>query len=75
MFERAVAERMVDERQVILDTLNRAGVLTLDVEADKLSIAVINKYLELKSPQHLVIHVAWIWQRCGGNLKKAADLL
>jgi uncharacterized protein (DUF58 family) len=49
VFERAVAERMIDERQVILDTLHRAGVLTLDVEADKLSIAVINKYLELKS--------------------------
>ncbi len=49
VFSRAVAERMVDERQVILDTLHRAGVLTLDVEADKLSIAVINKYLELKA--------------------------
>jgi uncharacterized protein (DUF58 family) len=49
VFERAVAVRMIDERQVILDTLHRAGVLTLDAEADKLSIAVINKYLELKS--------------------------
>jgi len=49
VYQRAVAEQLLDERQVILDTLNRAGVLTLDVEADKLSIAVINKYLELKS--------------------------
>ncbi len=49
IYERAVAEQLIDERRVILDTLNRAGVLTLDVEADKLSIAVINKYLELKS--------------------------
>ncbi|HZG69030.1 MAG TPA: DUF58 domain-containing protein [Herpetosiphonaceae bacterium] len=49
VYERAVAEQLVDERRVILDTLNRAGVLTLDVEADKLSAAVINKYLELKS--------------------------
>lgn len=49
IYERAVAERLVDERRVILDTLNRAGVLTLDVEADKLSVAVIDKYLELKS--------------------------
>jgi len=53
VYERAVAERLVDERRVILDTLNRAGVLTLDVEADKLSIAVINKYLELKSRSRL----------------------
>lgn len=49
VYDRAVAEQLVDERRVILDTLNRAGVLTLDTEADKLSIAVINKYLELKN--------------------------
>ncbi len=49
VYQRAVAEQMIDERRVILDTLNRAGVLTLDVDADKLSISVINKYLELKS--------------------------
>ncbi len=49
VYQRAVAEQLIDERQVILDTLSNAGVLTLDVEADKLSIAVINKYLELKS--------------------------
>jgi uncharacterized protein (DUF58 family) len=49
IYERAVAEQLLDERRVILETLNRAGVLTLDVPADKLSIAVINKYLELKT--------------------------
>jgi uncharacterized protein (DUF58 family) len=49
VYERAVAEQLIDERRVILDTLNHAGILTLDVEADNLSIAVINKYLELKS--------------------------
>ena len=49
VYERAVAEQLLDERRMILDTLNRAGVLTLDVPADKLSVAVINKYLELKT--------------------------
>lgn len=49
VYQRAVAEQMLDERRIILDTLDRAGVLTLDVPADKLSIAVINKYLELKT--------------------------
>lgn len=49
VYQRAVAEQLLDERRVILDTLNRAGVLTLDVPADKLSVAVINKYLELKT--------------------------
>jgi uncharacterized protein (DUF58 family) len=48
-YQRAVAEQLLDERRIILDTLNRAGVLTLDVPADKLSVAVINKYLELKT--------------------------
>lgn len=49
VYQRAVAEQLLDERRVILDTLQRAGVLTLDVPADRLSVAVINKYLELKT--------------------------
>lgn len=48
IYQRAVAEMLLDERQVVLDTLNRSGVLTIDVPADKLSVALINKYLELK---------------------------
>ncbi|NOK59597.1 MAG: DUF58 domain-containing protein [Chloroflexi bacterium AL-W] len=48
VYQRAVAEMLLDERRVVLDTLNRNGVLTLDVPADKLSVSVINKYLELK---------------------------
>jgi uncharacterized protein (DUF58 family) len=48
VYQRAVAEMLLDERQVVLDTLNRSGVLTLDVPADKLTVSVINKYLELK---------------------------
>lgn len=48
VYQRAVAEMLIDERQVVLDTLNRSGVLTIDVPADKLSVSVINKYLELK---------------------------
>lgn len=49
VYERAVAEQLLDERRLILDTLQRAGVLTLDVPAHKLSVAVINTYLELKT--------------------------
>jgi uncharacterized protein (DUF58 family) len=48
LYQRAVAEMLMDERQVVLDTLNRHGVLTLDVPADKLTISVINTYLRLK---------------------------
>jgi uncharacterized protein (DUF58 family) len=48
LYQRAVAEMLLDERQVVLDTLHRSGVLTLDVPADKLNVALINRYLELK---------------------------
>ena len=48
VYERAVAGRLLDERHVTLDTLRQRGVLTLDVPADKLTVAVINRYLELK---------------------------
>jgi uncharacterized protein (DUF58 family) len=44
-----VAEKLLNERQVVLETLNRHGVLTLDVPAEKLTVAVINKYLELRA--------------------------
>jgi uncharacterized protein (DUF58 family) len=49
LYQRAVAEMLLNERQVVLDTLNRSGVMTLDVPADKLTVSVINTYLELKA--------------------------
>ncbi|MCB9076558.1 MAG: DUF58 domain-containing protein [Anaerolineaceae bacterium] len=48
VYQRAAAEQLLDERQVTLDQLRRQGVLTLDVSANQLSMAVINRYLELK---------------------------
>jgi uncharacterized protein (DUF58 family) len=48
VYQRAAAGRLLDERRVVLDNLHRHGVLTLDVPADRLSLAVINRYLELK---------------------------
>ncbi|GAA5529741.1 DUF58 domain-containing protein [Herpetosiphon gulosus] len=48
VYERAVAEMVLDERRVVLDTLNQAGVHTIDVPANKLTVSVINKYLEFK---------------------------
>lgn len=47
-YQRMVAEQMLDERRVLLEAMHRHGVLTLDVPADKLTVAVINRYLELK---------------------------
>ncbi len=49
VYQRSAAAQLLDERQITLDTLRRQGVLTLDVPANQLSIAVINRYLELKA--------------------------
>ncbi len=49
VYQRATATQLLDERRLVLDQLQRQGVLTLDVPANQLSIAVINRYLELKA--------------------------
>ncbi|MCB0144777.1 MAG: hypothetical protein KDE50_33150, partial [Caldilineaceae bacterium] len=49
LYQRAVAEQLLDERALTLERLRRLGVETLDVAADELSISVINRYLELKA--------------------------
>jgi uncharacterized protein (DUF58 family) len=48
-YERAAAAQLLDERHLVLEQLRRNGVLVLDVPANQLSIAVINRYLELKA--------------------------
>ena len=52
-YQRAAALQLQDERQVTLGALQRQGVMTLDVPANQLSIAVINRYLELKARTRL----------------------
>jgi uncharacterized protein (DUF58 family) len=49
VYRRAVAEQMIDERRMLLEHLRRRGVLTLDVDAEHLTMSVINRYLQLKS--------------------------
>jgi uncharacterized protein (DUF58 family) len=53
VYQRAVANQILDERKVILDSLRQRGVLTLDVPANQLSMSVINRYLELKGRMQL----------------------
>jgi uncharacterized protein (DUF58 family) len=48
VYQRAAATQLLDERRIVLDTLRTRGILTLDVPANQLSTAVINRYLELK---------------------------
>lgn len=49
MYEKIVAQDLLDDRASALDALQRRGALTIDVPADKLTPAVVNKYLELKA--------------------------
>lgn len=53
VYQRAAARQLLDERQLTLDHLRRQGVQSLDVPANQLSSAVINRYLELKGRQML----------------------
>ncbi|MCB8965349.1 MAG: DUF58 domain-containing protein [Ardenticatenaceae bacterium] len=48
IYERLLAEQIMDERLVWQETLRQRGVMALDVPAYQLTSAVINKYLELK---------------------------
>ncbi len=53
VYQRAAATQLLDERHIALENLQRQGVLTLDVPANQLSVAVINRYLELKGRMQL----------------------
>lgn len=49
LHRRTVAGTLLDERELMLERLRQQGVLTLDVSADQLSIALVNRYLEIKA--------------------------
>jgi uncharacterized protein (DUF58 family) len=53
VYQRAAAAQLLAERRITLETLHKQGVLTLDVPANQLSTAVINRYLELKGKMQL----------------------
>ena len=48
LYEKMVAQRLLDERAAVLATLGQRGVHTLDTDADKLSPSLIDAYLEIK---------------------------
>jgi uncharacterized protein (DUF58 family) len=48
VYQRAAAAKMLADRRMALESFHRQGILTLDVPANQLSTAVINRYLELK---------------------------
>jgi uncharacterized protein (DUF58 family) len=48
LYEKMVAQRLLDDRAAVLATLAASGVLCLDARADTLSPRLIETYLELK---------------------------
>lgn len=53
VYQRAIAERLLQEKQNTLEILRRGGVITLDVPAHQLTMTVVNKYLELKAKSQI----------------------
>lgn len=53
LYQRTVAEQLLDERHLTIERLTQQGILTLDVPADQLSIAVVNQYLDLKAQSRI----------------------
>ena len=46
--EKIVARRLLDERRLLLDRLERSGVQVLDTTAEQLNPSLINRYVEIK---------------------------
>lgn len=53
VYQRAVAEGLLDERRRALEGMRRRGAIALDVSAEHLTPTVINRYLELKTRTRL----------------------
>lgn len=49
LYEKAMAQRMLQQRGAALEALRGAGAGILDVEANQLSVSTVNRYLDLKS--------------------------
>lgn len=49
LYRAAVAQRLLGERATLLKTLEARGVITLDVTADQLTVALLDRYLQIKA--------------------------
>ncbi|RPJ01676.1 MAG: DUF58 domain-containing protein, partial [Chloroflexi bacterium] len=49
VYRRMVAEQLVAERRLLLEQLHHRGIITLDVDAEHVTMAAINRYLQLKA--------------------------
>ena len=53
-YQHVIAEKLIYERRLIVSTLRKNGIFSLLTSPKKLSVDVINKYLEMKS-RHLLV--------------------
>jgi uncharacterized protein (DUF58 family) len=49
VFEAAVAESLLSDKAAALRSLQSRGVLVLDVHPEELTVASVNRYLEIKA--------------------------
>jgi uncharacterized protein (DUF58 family) len=49
LYQKAMAQRMLSQRNAALENLRRQGVGILDVDASQLTISTVNRYLDLKA--------------------------
>lgn len=53
VYQKTIAEKLLQEKHATLEILRRRGVITLDVPAHQLTMTVVNKYLELKAKSRI----------------------
>lgn len=53
VYQKAIAEKLLQEKHATLEILRTRGVITLDVPAHQLTMTVVNKYLELKAKSRI----------------------
>ena len=53
VYQKTIAEKLLQEKRATLEILRRRGVITLDVPAHQLTMTVVNKYLELKAKSRI----------------------
>lgn len=53
-YRHVIAEKFAYEKRLIVNTLRQSGIYSLLTEPARLSVNIINKYLELKARQVIV---------------------
>ena len=53
VYQKTIAEKLLQEKHATLEILRRRGVIMLDVPAHQLTMTVVNKYLELKAKSRI----------------------